>query len=462
MKRTAILILLCAAIACTGNNKSVNSEAQASSRWPAVLFAGDYPDPSILVDGEDFYMTFTTTYWIPSLPIWHSRDLVNWELVGNALNKFIGTVWAPDFQKVDGRYYIYFPAGRRIYTVWADDVRGPWSEPVDMGLSAIDPGLGIGEYGGKVLYLNGGLMGHLTPDGLAFTDEPQKAYEPWPIPEDWEVEGVYLESPKIFKRDGWFYLISAEGGTAGPATSHMCVIHRSRSVEGPWESMPGNPLVHTWSADEQWWSKGHGTVFEDSKGQWWVLYHAYRNGFYTLGRHTLLDPIEWDKDGWPYVDSNSTRTLPGRTAKIEPVWMRWQGDDSILAAITGETVYTLSARIDVAPDATAGLLLSYSGKSFSGVTTDGKVFKIYHEGNLIKEENNPYGRKVWMKIRNHSNKVSLFAGTSGRKLRMIGDTLDVSGMHHNNLKGFMSLRPALTQSSPDCRITRVTLSSGLR
>ena len=109
---------------------------------------------------------------------------------------------------------------------------------------------------------------------------------------------MFLEGPKLLHKDGYYYMVSAEGGTAGPATSHMVVVARSKSVFGPWENSPYNPLVHTYSASDPWWSKGHGTLIDDAEGNWWVVYHAYAQGYHTLGRQTLIDPVEWTTDGW--------------------------------------------------------------------------------------------------------------------------------------------------------------------
>lgn len=426
-----------------------------SVQWPRQIFAGDYPDPSILVDGDDYYMTFTTNYWLPSLVIWHSRDLVNWQPIGHALDKFIGTVWAPDFQKVDGRYYIYFPADGHIYVVWADDVHGPWSEPIDLHINAIDPGLIVADDGSRSLYLNGGRMIRLAPDGLSTVGELQSVYKAWEIPDTWDVECTCLESPKLVKRDGWYYLTSAEGGTAGPATSHMAVVHRSRSINGPWEACPDNPIVHTWSADEQWWSKGHGTLFEDAHGQWWMVFHAYRKGFYTLGRHTLLTPIEWTADGWPVEALDAQRKLPSHRAENKLMWQAWQGNDEMKTAVVGDSCYTLRARVHVGSDkGEGGLLLSYSKAQFSGLTTDGHNLNLWHQGKL--QATYPHeGSTVWMQLVNDCNKLTVYAGSSPRKLKPLGSTLDVSGMHHNNLKDFMSLRPALKQSG-SCTIDKVT------
>ena len=94
------------------------------------LFAGDYADPSIVRVGEDFYLTHTTYSYAPGLTVWHSRDLVHWTAIANALDKYHGEVWAPDFIEHKGRYYIYYPQDGALFVVHSDNPRGPWSEPV--------------------------------------------------------------------------------------------------------------------------------------------------------------------------------------------------------------------------------------------------------------------------------------------------------------------------------------------
>lgn len=104
-------------------------------------------------------------------------------------------------------------------------------------------------------------------------------------------------------------MTSAEGGTAGPATSHMCVMARSKSIFGPWENSPYNPVVHTYSATDNWWSKGHGTLIDDVNGNWWMVYHAYAKGYHTLGRQTLIEPMEYSPDGWFCPTKTATSLL---------------------------------------------------------------------------------------------------------------------------------------------------------
>ena len=116
------------------------------------IVPGDHPDPTILKDGSDYYMTFSSFQLYPGAVIWHSRDLVNWAPVCAALRRNIGTVWAMDLVKHGGRYFIYIPVLQpnrtAVYVIHADDIRGPWSEPVDLKLDGcIDPGHAVGEDG---------------------------------------------------------------------------------------------------------------------------------------------------------------------------------------------------------------------------------------------------------------------------------------------------------------------------
>ena len=230
-----------------------------NGRYFNPVISGDRADPAILKDGDDYYVTHSSFLSYPGIVIWHSRDLVNWTPIGPALTKPIGAVLAMDIAKVDGRYFIYIPVAGfppsgvsdtvhplRINVIHAESMAGPWSDPIDMGIyTGIDPGHIVGEDGKRYLYISDGQIYPLTADGLHSAGDGKTVYHGWKYPEDWIVEGFALEGPKLLRKDGWFYMFSAEGGTAGPPTSHMIVVARSRSVHGPWENCPHNPIVRT-------------------------------------------------------------------------------------------------------------------------------------------------------------------------------------------------------------------------
>ncbi|MGE5811588.1 MAG: family 43 glycosylhydrolase, partial [Ignavibacteria bacterium] len=140
MKKIFILTLLIQL------NFSANAQYQTSTNekgngyYLNPIFAGDYPDPSILRDGSDYYIVHSSFEYYPGLLIWHSKDLINWTPVTNALYKYVGSVWAPDLVKYKNKYYIYFPADNTNYVVTADSINGPWGDPVDLKIGNIDPG----------------------------------------------------------------------------------------------------------------------------------------------------------------------------------------------------------------------------------------------------------------------------------------------------------------------------------
>ena len=262
------------------------------------LLVGNWADPTVLKDGDDYYMTHSSFEFQPGLLIWHSKDLKSWRPVTHAVVNQEGSIWAPDLIKHNGRYYIYYPAAGTNWVVTADQITGPWSKPVSIGVGKIDPGHIADDEGRRYVHLSGGNAVEVSPDGLKAITPARKIYDGWPIPRDWTIECFCLESPKLTRRGGWYYLTSAQGGTSGPATSHMVVSARSKGPLGPWENSPHNPIIRTWDRDEAWWSKGHGTLLEGPGNDWYCVLHGYMNGYRTLGRCTLIEPIQWTEDGW--------------------------------------------------------------------------------------------------------------------------------------------------------------------
>lgn len=447
--------------------------------YPKAILPGDYPDPTIVRDGEDYYMTHSPFYYAPGFLIWHSQDLMNWEPVCRAIPEYSGSAMAPDLIKYKGRFYLYYPADGTNYVSWADDIRGPWSKPVDLKIGGIDPGHVADAEGNRWLYTNNGWVTPLTADGLAKAGEPRKVYDGWEYPKQWKTEGMYLESPKLNRHNGYYYLTSAEGGTAGPATSHMVVTARSKSPLGPWENSPYNPIVHTYSADDNWWSKGHGTIVDDVNGNWWIVYHAYANGYHSLGRSTLIEPIEWTADGWYRTKPTAAPIRPGKHIKhglplsddfsgkeLGLQWTFWKeyapdvltlggnsltvngkgtipADGRLLLITPTDKNYETQVEVTTGKGNAAGLLLYYNEKAYVGLLSDGKTFTVYRNAEEKLTVPNKIGRRFLARLHNQGHRVRMQVSKDGRQWQTLTEGVDVSGLHHNNYGGFYALRPAL-------------------
>jgi len=484
----------------SGQNWSRGLEGQRRAdlddgRFLNPIMAGDRPDPTILKDGDVYYMTFSSFESVPGLVIWRSTDLVNWTPVTAALKRYIGSVWAPELCRHEDRYYLYVPARteeyRSNYVLWADDIAGPWSEPIDLHLpDHIDPGHIVGEDGERYLFLNNGDMVPLAPDGLSTAGPVRHVYDPWRYPDDWTAESFSPEGPKLIRRGDWFYMITAVGGTAGPPTGHMVIAARSRSVHGPWEDHPRNPLVRTASAAEKWWSRGHATLVEGPQGGWWMVYHGYENAFWTLGRQTLLDPVEWSEDGWFHArggDLSAPLPLPAPRAPgvarpphgmalsddfsqdrfglqwsfyaAEPneadrfqrrdgvLHLRAKGrsprDCSPLTFPQGEQAYRIECEIEIDPGCTAGLVVFYDHALYAGLGFDPDRFVTHQYGLERGRPANPHGRRMHLRLTNDRHIITFHHSPDGRTWTKFDRQMEVSGYHHNVRGGFMMLRPGL-------------------
>ena len=458
------------------------------------IVPGDHPDPTILKDGRDYYMTFSSFSSYPGIVIWHSRDMVNWAPVGPALRKNIGSIWALDLCKHDGRYFIYIPAvvpgtGFKLYAIWADRIEGPWSDPVDLNIpGCIDPGHIVGEDGKRYLFVNGIRKVRLTDDGLKAAGPVEQAYAPWRYPADWVVENFAPEGPKLLRHGQNFYLVTAVGGTAGPPTGHMIIAARSKSIHGPWEHCPHNPIIRTKSTDEPWWSRGHGTPVEGPSGDWWIVYHGYENGYRALGRQTLLEPIEWTADGWfrakggdlsrpmakpkggiagpagfALSDDFSRNRLgmqwsfhdpkPGEEGRAvygpDGLWISASGSSPIdsvpLTCTVGDRAYEAEVSIDLDDGAEGGLLLFYNHKAFVGAGFDGRDVKVFAQAEEQPWMRSPVsGRKIRLKVTNEDQIATFhYSKDDGRSWTLIDLRMEVSGYNQNTFGGFLSLKIGL-------------------
>jgi beta-xylosidase len=466
------------------------------------ILAGDHPDPAILKDGSDYYMTFSSFEAYPGCTIWHSKDLVNWQPIGAALQKNIGSVWAVSLEKCNGKYYLYIPTKQTtpgtktsIYVISADKITGPWSEPVDLDLTHhIDPCHFQDDDGSRWLFLSGGDRVRLSDDGMTRVGEPEHIYDPWHYPEDWDVEGFSPEGPKVYKHGKYYYIVTAVGGTAGPPTGHMVIAARSEKLAGPYEDHPKNPLVRTTALSEKWWSRGHSSLIEGPGGDWWSVLHGYENGFWTLGRQALLAPVTWTKDGWfdigggdlskpiakpkgtaglaqphgmPLSDDfskdrtglvwNFFRPSPNEGARIgrdgDGLLLKGSGttpkDSSPYLIVVGDQAYEFECDIELIGDVRAGLVLFYDDKLYCGVSFDERNYLTHQYGMDRTRPPNPFGRRMLMRVKNDRHIVAFhMSGDGGKTWKRYDRGMEVSGYHHNVRLGFMMLKPGLFAAGP--------------
>lgn len=449
------------------------------------IFAGDYADPSIIRDGEDYYIVHSSFNYYPGLLIWTSKDLVNWKPVTHALKKSVGSVWAPDLVKYDNKFFIYFPANETNFVVWANSINGPWSDPIDLKIGNIDPGHFTDDKGNRYLYFSNGTYVPLSKDGLAVSGKEKQAYDGWKIPSEWSIECFCMEGPKVLKRGDYYYLTVAEGGTAGPATSHMVISARSKSPLGPWENSPYNPIIRTKDSSEKWWSKGHATIIDDVNGKWWMVFHGYENGYHNMGRQTLLEPVEWTNDGWYKTPENIKTEAPikkpaGKNIKSNfnlsddfsgsELKQQWQffnefdaqrfkltknglelkakgnnvGESSPLLCTPPDHSYTANVEVEIEGNATAGLVLFYDTKLYTGIAADKENVLAILRSWQFPTQKGINKTHLFLRLEKKEQLVNMFYSIDGKTWNKIENSAEVSAFHHNVLSGFMSLRLGLS------------------
>lgn len=473
-----------AALAVSSSPSLMRAAAATSGTYRNPIIAGDHPDASPMRVGDDFYLTHSSFDYAPGLLIWHSRDLINWRPVAAALTRYHGNVYAPYLCEYEKTFYIYFPADGRLRVVHAEHPTGPWSEPIDLGISAIDPAH-IAENGRRFLYMNGGMMAELSADGLSVKTPPRKVFDPWPMPTPPRMECTCLEAPKLMQHGGYFYLTVAEGGTAGPATSHSVVAARSKHAEGPWEWAPNNPIERTMSRNDKWMSVGHGRLVDTPDGRWYMTVHSYENGYRTLGRQTLLLPIEWTDDGWFRVSPGITPAsaipvpIPGshQQAPLDPSddftsaqlglqWAFWHEFDparfttgngaltlkakghslestSALTTPVGAHAYTIEADVDVTPGCASGLMLFYSPEHSTGILLDDAGIGVRIANGYVPSRYAKGATRATLRVVNDHQEVDFYYRLPGEPWRKTEESAEIAGMDHNVLGGFLDVRPAV-------------------
>ena len=273
---------------------------------------GMFPDPSIVRVGEDYYMVNSSFVFFPCIPISHSRDLIHWEIIGHAitnpkwaaLEELEGGrgFWAPDISYYNGRFYITATyrlndtgtVYRKQFVMSSDKPEGPYSQPAVIDEDGIDPSI-FHENGRHYMLLNrGARIFELNEDCTKQISEAKLLY--------YGDMKRAPEGPHILKKDGYYYLFLAEGGT-GPG--HRITVARSRTLMGNYEPCPYNPIMRQMDEKAAIQRCGHGKPVSTPDGKWYMVYLCGRRigeGYSMLGRETALDPITWTADGWPLVN----------------------------------------------------------------------------------------------------------------------------------------------------------------
>lgn len=303
------------------------------------ILSGFYPDPSICAVGEDFYLVNSTFAYFPGIPIFHSRDLAHWEQIGNACNRISQLplndcehsqgLFAPTIRYYGGTYYIIctnvFHGDNFVLT--AAEPQGPWSEPFHIRCAdGIDPSLFF-DADGTCYYIGT----HPNTNGCGYDgdwyiwiqeldlEKMQLVGEPKDVWNGSQKDVIWPEGPHLYYKDGYYYIVHAEGGTGA---NHAVAVCRSKNIWGPYENNPRNPILTHRHLGKNYPVKyvGHADMVETTSGEWYMVMLAVRptDGYTTMGRETFLAKIIWE-DGWPVVNPG-IGTLTDRVEIQLPEW----------------------------------------------------------------------------------------------------------------------------------------------
>ncbi|MBD3922308.1 glycoside hydrolase family 43 protein [Paenibacillus sp. PR3] len=281
------------------------------------VISGFHPDPSICRVGEDYYLVTSSFEYYPGVPLFHSKDLVNWEQLGHVLTRTeqldlrnarsSGGIYAPTIRYYDGLYYMTTTnvSGGGNFYVYTDDPRGEWSDPIYVDQHGIDPDLFFDEDGSVYYTTSNDAFGQGAYQSRIDLKTGKRLSDVTLI---WRgTGGQYPEAPHLYRIGEWYYLMMAEGGTE---YGHMVTMARSKRPDGPFESCPHNPILTHRSLLKSIHATGHADLVEAADGSWWAVFLGIRPAGYPnyhhLGRETFLAPVTWTEDGWPIIGNNGT------------------------------------------------------------------------------------------------------------------------------------------------------------
>ena len=313
--------LFASAVFAQENADANQSQAEVKTHgYRNPVLPGFYPDPSVCRVGDDYYMVNSTFCYFPGVPVHHSRDLIHWEQIGHCITRSTQTrlqnigvwngIYAPTIRHHDDTFYMVTTnvSDRGNFFVTAKDPAGEWSDPVYVREGGIDPDLFFDDDGRTyLLTAQGAGEIHLAEIDLKTGRLLTRSEIIWR-----GTGGRCAEGPHMYKKDGWYYLMIAEGGTE---YGHCETIARSRDLRGPFDGCPSNPILsHALARGYQnpIQGTGHADLIQAHDGSWWLVCLAFRplNGFHhVLGRETFLAPVKWDENGWPVVNGNGAISL---------------------------------------------------------------------------------------------------------------------------------------------------------
>jgi len=294
----------------------------ANSTFLNPVLPGWHSDPSCIYHAPSatFFCATSTFIAFPGIPIYASKDLLNWKLISHVWSResqLPGVSWnttgqmdgmyAPTLRFHNGEFwvvceYIGGGGGGQILTgllgvlFRSTDMfdESKWSDPVVFNPGKIDPDLFWDDDGKLYVATQSVILQELDLKTGQLSQPPVSLWN--------GTGGVWPEGPHLYKKDGWYYLLIAEGGTA---LNHAITIARSRSLKGPYEAYEGNPILTNRKTQEWFQTVGHGDLFQDGKGNWWGMCLATRGGpdwkVYPMGREAVLFPVTWEKDAWPVL-----------------------------------------------------------------------------------------------------------------------------------------------------------------
>lgn len=317
------------------------------------VLRGFNPDPSILRVGDDYYIATSTFEWFPGVQIHHSKDLVSWKLIAHPLDRVSqldmkgasdsGGVWAPCLSHHDGLFYLIYTNVANFdrtlfcfdtpnYLVTSKSITGPWSEPVYLNASGFDPSMFHDDDGRK--WLVNMLWDHRKGKnhfaGVVLQEySPQEKKLVGPVRNIFKGTALGItEGPHLYKIHGYYYLMTAEGGTS---FNHAVTLARSKKIEGPYEVGPQNPVITSQCYPESPLQKsGHASLVQTQKGDWYLAHLTSRplaNKRCPLGRETAIQKVSWTPEKWlkndradscPQVDVPAP-DLPEHPWPAEPV-----------------------------------------------------------------------------------------------------------------------------------------------